>query len=340
MDGNGFSVFGTVTKKETVCDATQCVSIADVYRNVSARLDGNVVGYAVTVGKASIGAYSHGYARTSANAPAKLFLPSTKIGVASVSKVITALAAIRVIGNAPNITLDSGIGGHLPSDWTLDPNVASITFRQLLSQRSGIKDYGNNDQSYATLKAFFTQNVDPSKNTPCKPASVVNPANPINVMNKSWCYSNYNFGIFRVLLPMIVGFVDDPLHRAGKLAAAYVKIVQQNVFQPVGAIGVDTKPPASGPQATGYAFSYQYPGRRPGTIGGTRPLAQAAPAGTWPSTTSPRSSIASTGTTAASSPTISGWTCRRCPWVGTRSRTRRATGSWRRTAGGAGEARP
>ena len=264
MDGNGFSVFGTVTKNEKVCDATQCVSIADVYRNVSARLDGNVVGYACTVGKSSLGAYSHGYARTSANAPAKLFLPSTKIGVASVSKVITALAAIRVIGNAPRLTLDSGIGGHLPSDWTLDPNVASITFRQLLSQRSGIKDYGNNDQSYATLKAFFTKQVDPTKNTLCQPASVVNPANPFNVMNKSWCYSNYNFGIFRVLLPMIVGFVDDPAHRAEKLAAAYVKIVQQNVFQPVGAIGVDTKPPASGPQATGYAFSYQYPGTMSG----------------------------------------------------------------------------
>jgi hypothetical protein len=30
--------------------------------------------------------------------------------------------------------------------------------------------------------------------------------------------------------------------------------------RPVGAMGVDAKPPASGPQHTEYAFSYAYPG--------------------------------------------------------------------------------
>ena len=127
--------------------STQCVAIADVYDNIAARLDGNVVGYACCVGKSSIGAFSHGYARTSANAPAKLFLPSTKIPVASVSKVVTALAAIRVLAKK-NVSLDSAIGGHLPGDWKLDPYVASITFRRLLQHRSGIKDYGNNAQDY------------------------------------------------------------------------------------------------------------------------------------------------------------------------------------------------
>jgi hypothetical protein len=67
-----------------------------------------------------------------------------------------------------------------------------------------------------------------------------------------------------VLLPMIDGFVDDPANRAAKLAAAYVKIVEANVFEPVGAHGVDTKPPATGPQAAAYAFSY----KSPGTAGG------------------------------------------------------------------------
>jgi len=262
-DGNGWSVTSAVTIAEKVCDATQCVLIADVYNNIAARLDGKVVGYACTVGSASLGAYSHGQARTSANAPARMFLPSTKIPVASVSKVVTALAAIRVLAKH-NVSLDSGIGGHVPSDWQLDSHVATITFRQLLSHRSGIKDYGNNDQSYATLKNFFTQSVDPTKNTKCQPASVVNPANPINPNDKSPCYSNYNFGIFRVLLPMIDGFVDDPANRAAKLAAAYIKIVEKNVFEPVGAQGIDAKPPATGPQTNAYAFSYKYPGTTSG----------------------------------------------------------------------------
>jgi hypothetical protein len=132
------------------------------------------------------------------------------------------------------------------------------------SRTGGIKDYGNNSQDYATLKAFFTQSVDPTKNTPCNGSSVVNPPDPINTMNKSPCYSNYNFSIFRVLLPMIDGFVDDPANRAAKLAGAYIKIVQKNVFEPVGAVGVDAKPPTAGPQASGYAFSYQFPGTTSG----------------------------------------------------------------------------
>lgn len=262
-DGVGWSVASVVTITEKVCDAKRCVSIADVYNNVAASLNGNVVGYACTVGSASLGAYSYGEARTSANAPARMFVPSTKIPVASVSKVVTALAAIRVLANH-GISLDSGIGGHVPSDWKLDEHVSSITFRELLSHRSGIKDYGNNSQDYETLKKFFTQPVDPTKNTTCQPASVANPANPINPNNKSPCYSNYNFSIFRVLLPVIDGFADDSADRAAKLADAYIRIVQKLVFEPVGAQGVDAKPPTLGPQASGYAFSYKYPGTTSG----------------------------------------------------------------------------
>jgi CubicO group peptidase (beta-lactamase class C family) len=271
MDGSGWSVTSAAVLNEKVCDATRCVSIHDVYKNVIARLDGKVVGYACTVGSATRGAYSHGEARTNANAPSRMFLPSTKIPVASVSKVVTALAAIRVLAKN-NVSLDSGIGGHLPGDWKLDSHVAAITFRQLLSHRSGIKDYGNNDQSYATLKTFFTQAVDATKNTKCQPASVVNPMNPINPNDHSPCYSNYNFGIFRVLLPWIDDFVDDPPNRAAKLAAAYVKLVQKHVFEPVGAVGVDSKPPAAGPQATAYAFSYKYPGTTSGVDWGDNTL--------------------------------------------------------------------
>jgi len=268
-NGAGWSVASTVTKAEKVCDATKCVAIADVYNNIQKKLQNRVVGYACSVGAASLGAFSAGQARTNANAPAHMFIPSTKIEVASVSKVLTALAAIRVLANhKPPISLDSPIAGHLPGDWTLDPYVAKITFRELLSHRSGIKDYGNVDQSYDPLKKFFTQKVDPTKSTPCQPASVQNPADPINPNDKSPCYSNWNFSIFRVLLPWIDGFKDSdpPPHpnRGKGLADAYVKLVEKYVFNPVGAPGVDTKPPAGGPQASEYAFAYKYPGNTGG----------------------------------------------------------------------------
>src|SRR5215471_3598167 len=251
---------------DIVCDNTQCVSIKQVYANIAARLNGKAVGYACSVGR-TLTYRSYGHARTDADAPAQSFLSSTKIPVASVSKIVTTLAAIKVLAKH-GISLDSGIGGHLPNDWVLDPNVAAITFRQLLSQSSGIKAYGNVPQDYATLKAFFTQPVNPNSTAVCTgPEGPGNPApaNPINPNNKSRCYSNYNFAIFRILLPIIDGFVDDPANRAAKLAAAYVKIVQKNVFEPVGAFGVDSKPPVSGPQASAYAYSYLFPGTSHGT---------------------------------------------------------------------------
>lgn len=278
-DGSGWSVGALVNKNEKICDATQCVSILDVYRNVQTALEGNVVGYACAVGSGSLGAYSYGQARTQANAPAKMFLPSTKIPVASVSKAVTTLAAIPLLAKH-SVSLDSSIGGYLPGDWTLDSNVSSITFRQLLSHRSGIKDYGNNDQTYDTLKRFFTQKVDTTKNTMCQPASVVNPPDPINPNSKGSCYSNYNFSIFRVLLPIIDGFSDFSGDVAVKLANAYVKIVQRFVFEPVGAQGVDAKPPASGPQANSYAFAYKYPGTASGWDWGDNTLGVGS-AGWW-----------------------------------------------------------
>jgi CubicO group peptidase (beta-lactamase class C family) len=262
-DGSGWSVTSKVTKSEKVCDATRCASIATIYENIQARLDGKVVGYACTVGGAEVSTFAQGWARTAADSPKKQFLPSTKITVASVAKFVTGVAAMRVLAKN-KVGLDTGIGGHLPKDWKLDPNVASITFRQLLSHSSGIKHYGNVSMDYDGLKTFFTQTVDTTKNTKCQGPAVVNLANPINPKDMTRCYSNYNFAIFRILLPIIDGFVDDPAHRAQKLADAYVKIVADNVFAPVGVTGMLAKPPASGPQATGYAFSYQYPGTSKG----------------------------------------------------------------------------
>jgi hypothetical protein len=79
-DGSGWSVTSVITKAEKVCDATRCVAIADVYRNISAKLDGNVVGYACCIGNASLGAFSHGQARTGANAPSSTSV-STRVSV-------------------------------------------------------------------------------------------------------------------------------------------------------------------------------------------------------------------------------------------------------------------
>lgn len=255
-DGNGWSVIHALTKDEKVCDATRCVDISQAYAQIQQRLAGKVVGYACTVGAGSMGAYSAGFARTAADAPARLYLPSTKSPTASVSKFITALGAIAVLGKK-NVSLDAAVGAYLPSDWNVSAQMKQITFRQLLAQSSGIKDYGNNDQTYETIKNFWQSP----------------PAGGFNAADKGWVYSNYNFSIFRVLLPRVAGFVDDPANRALKYATSFIRLVQQHVFEKVGAFHVDAKPPASGPQATAYAYSYKFPGSAKGHDWGDNTLA-------------------------------------------------------------------
>ena len=227
--------------------------IQAIYSNIQATLNGNVVGYACTIASTVPSTYSRGEARTPADAPAQKFTPQTKIPVASVSKVLTALAAIRFLG-IYSIDLGSEIGPYLPKDWTVDPYVRSIKFRELLSHTSGIRDYGNDGGPYDAIKKFFTQTVDPAK-TP----------DQINPNDKTTKYSNWNFGIFRILLPMVEGFSNFSTGFESRLASAYIRIVNENVFQPIGVSGVDAKPPASGPQASAYAFGYRYPGTKKGT---------------------------------------------------------------------------
>ena len=268
-DGEGWSVASLVTKSEKVSDGSRTVSILEMYNNVQTTLADRVVGYACTVGSGMIGAYSWGQARTSADGQAQTFLPSTKIPVASTSKVVTALAAIRFLA-AKGVPLESEIGQYFPKDWARDDYLSKLKFNDLLSQRSGIRDYGNNDGKYDTLKNFFTQHVDAKTDM-----KIIDPAK-----KGIWNYSNWNFAIFRILLPIIGGFTDFSSGFESRLASEYVKIVQQNVFEPVGVRDVDCKPPTSGPQASTYAYSYGFPGTAKGHDWGDNSLSAGA-AGWW-----------------------------------------------------------
>lgn len=249
----GWSDYAKVPPSVPVCDGKACVSVCEIEKKIRAQLDGKVTGYSFFVGNyPKFG--SGGQARVNADG-ALPFTSSTKITVASVSKFVTAVAAVRILDQA-GVSLDTPIGAYLPADWSsASAYVKSITFSQLLAQRSGIKDYGNVTQDYAQLKKFFTASVSALGTTTCQGADVVNPANPINSKNMDWCYSNYNFAIMRVLLPKVAGYAEDasPLTRPATLANQYVKLVQQNVFDRVGQTGVACKPPAS----NNHAFAYK-----------------------------------------------------------------------------------
>ncbi|MBW8880617.1 MAG: beta-lactamase family protein [Asticcacaulis sp.] len=245
-----------------ICDDTQCVVPCDVIKTLRQNLDGHVVGYAYFIGR-DTGFFKGGggNARTAADGSAVPFGASTKVTVASVSKLVSAIAAVRLL-DKKGVALTTGIGPYLPADWTPGTYVKGITFKQLLSQQSGIKDYGNVSQAYAGLKTFYDQNVAPGGAQTCKNSSVQNPPNPINPNNTSPCYSNYNFSIFRILLPKVNGNAEDSSQatRPGTLAAQYISLVQQNEFDLVGAPNVSCAAPVN----STYAFAYIYPGSKKG----------------------------------------------------------------------------
>ncbi|MGQ0599717.1 serine hydrolase domain-containing protein [Aquabacterium sp.] len=257
----GWSDYAKVPPSTPICQGTQCVRVCDIEKNIHAQLDGKVTGYSFFVGQYPKFT-GHGDARTSADAPETAFKSNTKITVASVSKLVTTIAAVRLIDQkaaSMPLGLDTPIGAYLPADWAPQSNyIKNITFAQLLGQRSGIKDYGNVSMDYAQLKKFFTQSTNAMANTSCQGSGVINPANPVNVNNQSWCYSNYNFAIMRVLLPKVAGFAEDANQatRPQTLANQYTALVQQNVFNLVGQNGVTCKPPVA---STNYAFAYKGP---------------------------------------------------------------------------------
>lgn len=257
----GWSDYAKVPPSTPICQGNQCVRVCDIEKNIHAQLDGKVTGYSYFVGQYPKFGH-HGDARTAADAPETAFKSNTKITVASVSKLVTTIAAVRLIDQkaaSMPLGLDTPIGAYLPSDWATQSNyIKNITFAQLLGQRSGIKDYGNVSMDYAQLKKFFTQSTNAMANTSCQGSGVKNPANPVNVNDQSWCYSNYNFAIMRVLLPKVAGFAEDPNQatRPQTLANQYTSLVQQNVFNLVGQNGVTCKPPVN---STNYAFAYKGP---------------------------------------------------------------------------------
>jgi CubicO group peptidase (beta-lactamase class C family) len=252
----GWENYGKGSPNAAICDSAQCVKPCQMAKNIHKELDGHVVGYSFFAGQfPKFGAF--GDARAAVDGTPHPFTSKTKITIASVSKLVTAIGAVAILDKY-GVSIDAPIGPYFPSDWFPSPYVKNLKFSQLLSHTSGIKDYGNVPQSYGALKKYFTQPVSNSSSTACQPAKVVDPSDSINPNNLSGCYSNYNFAIFRILLPKVAGFPEDlnPATRGDTLADQYVKLVQQYVFDPVGQHNVACKPVGG----THYAIAYNYPG--------------------------------------------------------------------------------
>lgn len=168
----------------------------------------------------------------------------TRMHVASVSKLLTAMGLMKALdthGLGPGTRIDR----FLPSYWHKGANVDRITFDHLLRHRSGFHVPGSKTD-FLTMK----REVD---------------AGVLKVGERSG-YENVNFGLMRILIPVVTGDVDRGLEFApagavndglwDSLATGFYRdYMQDHVFEPAGVLGAGFVPmPAAANGAVAYAF--------------------------------------------------------------------------------------
>ena len=169
---------------------------------------------------------------------------NTRMHVASVSKYLTAVGLVKAL-NAKGISYDAKIIDYLPTYWSKGSNVGQITFRQLMQHTSGFMGYGS-ASDFSTMKGAVAAGV---------PAAAIGTGN----------YQNLNFGLMRILIPIINGTMSKnavfnwPLSNDGTWDASTVSqfrtYMQNAVFTPAGVANVGFSPGA-GARALAYKAAF------------------------------------------------------------------------------------
>ena len=204
------------------------LNVAKLGEELHAGLKDNVRGYAFQVRKGGEPIYTLIWdSARSADEGAKGWTLDTRMHVASVSKLLTAMAAVKMLDER-GLSFDTKIGGYLPSYWTVGTNSADITFRELLTHRAGFTDtYYDGD--FQTFKKQIEVGVaaSPGKN-----------------------YTNGSFSLVRVLNATMTGAVSKnasvpPQFLAMRDAVwdiltsnAFETYVANKVFTPSGVTGI------------------------------------------------------------------------------------------------------
>ncbi|GAB3931938.1 serine hydrolase domain-containing protein [Larkinella terrae] len=176
----------------------------------------------------------------------KAFTLDTKIHIASMSKTIATMAFLHLAAEKGIKTTDK-ILPYLPPDWAKGENIDRITFRDLMTHRSGIIGLGNN-----CVNGAFTENIWLGFKQLIQQG--VKTANRGN-----YCYQNANFGLFRVLIPGILSYQFTGNDNTDDLQTQqrFMDYVQKNVFEKVGIRNVVANQPPGDPT---YSYSYPYTG--------------------------------------------------------------------------------
>jgi len=219
-------------------------------QNLRARLEGKTTGYAYavyeydTLKKAGAGGH--------AVWPGVAHSPDRRTTMLSMSKTVTTAAVMKAMeemrAKGLSITIDSPIAPYLPSNWARGPHVGEMTFKHLLTHKSGLRQVHNADP--------FSTDSDTYLNLR---QTIANGATDENF--GKLLYQNANFCLFRIIIPyMVTGRAvwDAAELKVGIVARqtglTYVDYVRRHVLQPIGLGGVSVVPTGPMPYTRYHKF--------------------------------------------------------------------------------------
>ncbi len=200
-------------------NVTQYFDMDKFEENIKITYNDSTVGfsYAIGNGQEVVRSGANGLARRPIDIEKK-YTPETRQDWASCSKFVTAVAVCHEL-EVQGKTLDELIYPYLPSNWTVDPSLKDLTFRQVLAHKSGLTKWKTENSLYLDLKKTM--------NTP--------------QVETAYNYDNVNYALFRVVLPYLWADKDkfkktETNAGANEDATAQVfrTYLRINVFEPAG----------------------------------------------------------------------------------------------------------
>lgn len=215
--------------------------------------EGNCVGYgyAIIHGRRVVASGAGGWARNEHNPPALQFSANTRLDLASCTKFLTAITTLDALEKR-GLTVEEPIGNWLPTDWNVHPDVAKLTFRQVLAHQSGLQKIGG---AYGDLQQ--TCELPPTA---------------------ALGYNNVNYALMRICEPYLryrntlLAKENDDEQSAALTADCFLYDMRTFVAQKAGLPGLEMKP--WGVPESQFPANYKFPGTSAGYIDGD---------GTWQS---------------------------------------------------------
>lgn len=226
------------------CKDGKCLNFETFSENIKGSCNNQTVGYGYIIYQKGVAVKMNGYGleRTAADGGNMNYDVYDKQMIGSVSKTVTAIGVCRALDKR-KISLDAKIVDYLPSNWVKGNNINTITFKMLMNHTSGFRGCsGCGDNTYGYLQNLVAAGV--------------------NIADQTGSYDNANFGIFRVILPYILGYQPANVFSDidSETSSMYLNYMQDSVFAVAGMAHPKEVLPMPSSYEPIYTYNFPYTG--------------------------------------------------------------------------------